>query len=97
VNLNMVEQEYVTLQWTLLRQANKKAAEFSREWNARNAEVEDKGARAGWTDYRLRTEKEADLVLKDLFAGWDFWQREARRIHCAIDGEYTARILLGMD
>lgn len=95
--LSPKQREYVRLQWSLLRQANAKASRFSREWNARSAELEDKAERAGWDKYRLRTEKNDDLELKDLFAAWDFWQREARRIHSAISGELMCMQLLGSE
>lgn len=96
VQLTAKEQEYIALQWALLRQANSKAAEFSREWNARSAELNEKGQRSDWSDYRLRQEREGDLVMRDLFGAWDFWQREAQRISAAIEAERTARILLGL-
>lgn len=86
--LNPEQQEYINLQWRLLRQANAKAADFSRKWNAQNEAMNDWLDRSGITDPVQRAKRKADnLALLDLFGAWDFWQREARRIHCAISGE----------
>jgi hypothetical protein len=96
--LSPMQKEYISLQWRLLRQANAKAADFSRKWNVTNEAVEDHLNRAGVTDIVQRAKvKRENLTLAGYMDAWSFWEREAKRIHAAISGEMMCMQLLAPD
>jgi hypothetical protein len=94
--LHKDQAEYIMLQWRLLRQANRKAADYSRKWNAVNEEVNQWMADHNITDLVQQVRiKEQNLTLQGHLASWSFWEREAKRILGAIHGEWLCMELLG--
>lgn len=90
------QQEYVYQQWVLLRQANRKAAYYSREWNSINDGINVWMEERGITDIVQQARiKEQSLPLQGAMQAWSFWEREAKRILGAMQGELIAVQVLG--
>lgn len=90
---------YLRVLLKLMRQANNRAANYSRKWEKLNDELNDLMDRQGVTDIRERANvKEANLTLIGHDAAWSHWEREAKRYQGTIMAEEAAaRMLSALD
>ena len=94
LNLSNEDKEYILFYWKRMRECNRNALKFAREWEVRRDGLKAWCKANGLTEKNTRDKMRDDWELGDASDRWHWNRREAARCAAVIQAEYTAHRLM---